>query len=129
MKHTSVMFRIVKILGIGYITLIFFIFAFIFGYSLDRFFVYLYGESYDKKTPVELALEICSHIIVLGILAYLVRVFVKNVPFPLDKMYGYNHRALKETDGGVFYAVLLMFQYHMQDKIIYTSKLILKMLS
>lgn len=126
MNHSTFMFRIVKILGIGYITLIFFIFAFVFGCALDWAFVYLYGTDYENKSAFQMALEICSHVIILGILAYLVRITVKNIPFPLNGMYGYDHHALRETDGGVFYAVLLMFQYHMQDKINFSSKKIFK---
>jgi hypothetical protein len=125
----NAMFRIVKILGIGYITMIFFIFAFIFGFFLDRFFVNFYGDDYKNTRVIVLIFEILNHIIVLGILAYFVRVAVRTIPFPLDGLYGYQHIKLREMDGGVFYAILIMFQYHMQDKIIYTSNKIVEMFS
>lgn len=123
MKHANpFMFRLVKILGIGYITFMFFLCAVFFGSSLDVFFTNIYGLDYEHKSTVSLVLEICIHVILLGILAYLVRIIVKNIPFPLEGLYGYSHLRLKETDGGVFYALILMFQYHMQEKIIYVAK-------
>jgi type IV pilus assembly protein PilM len=85
MKHANpVMFRLVKILGIGYITFMFFLCAVFVGSSLDVFFTNIYGLDYEHKSTVSLVLEICIHVILLGILAYLVRIIVKNIPFPLE---------------------------------------------
>lgn len=104
-------FRFVKMLDIGYTTIIYFILAIITAVLLDK----LYG-TYDekkekKKTTLRKALDLIGMIWLNGVIIYLVRNFVPFIPSPFNGLYGYQHNRLKELhDAYVFDFVLIYNQ-------------------
>ena len=116
----EILFRTIKIIDIAYITVLFFIFAYIPGYYLNELFMYIYGTDFDKKTNTILYLEVLSQIICIGIITYIGRNLVQLIPFPLDGVNGFEHSRVKELSSGGFITVfLVMFQYSMQDKLVF----------
>jgi len=112
-------FRLSKSLDIGYITIIYFVFAYIIGHYLDVLFVALFGQDYNKRRNGVLMLEVMLQIIFVGIISYLVRNIVYYIPSPFNGFAGLVHFQVKElTDVSFFPIFIMMFQYDLQDKLL-----------
>jgi uncharacterized membrane protein len=110
--------RSVKIIDIGYITVIYFITAVL----LAKLFTKLYGkfdEKKEEKKPFLLrTLELAGMMWIIGIVTYIVKNVVELIPFPLDGLYGFNHMLMKELKmGAVFTFVFLFFEDHFKSKL------------
>ncbi len=78
----------------------------------------MYGTKYETKSRFTITLEILSQIIVIGILTYIVKNVIELIPFPLNGISGFDHMRVKELKSAGFFTVfLVMFQFHLQDKI------------
>jgi hypothetical protein len=112
--------RAIKIVDIGYVTVIYFFFAFAIGVSLDRAIGPFSAVEADKKTTRRLAAECIAHIWLCGVVVYLTRNVVERVPFPLDGVAGFVHGKVKElTNAAVFTFVFMYYQKNLRDKLIY----------
>ena len=88
--------------------------------SSGKFFLKLYGREYKNKTKSRLLLEVLTQVIVIGILSYLGRNIVELVPSPFNGISGFKHLETKEIKNGAYLTVFLfMFQYSLQDKLLY----------
>ncbi len=75
-------------------------------------------DKYEKRSTALLGLEITVHVLVLALVFYLLRIVIRNIPFPWDGQRGYNHSALYEIDGGiVLVVVILFFQRRLIEKV------------
>jgi len=116
----EILFRIIKIIDIAYIAILYFVFAYFPGYYLNSFFEYVYGTNYATKSNNELIGEVLVQVICISIISYIGRNVVQMVPFPLDGINGFVHSRVKELASGAFFTVfIIMFQYSMQDKLVY----------
>jgi hypothetical protein len=112
--------RAIKIVDIGYLTVIYFFFAFAIGVSLDRAIGEFDPAEADKKTTGRLSAECIAHIYLCGVVVYLTRNVVERVPFPLDGVAGFVHGKVKElTNAAVFTFVFMYYQKNLRDKLIY----------
>jgi hypothetical protein len=116
----EVIVRGIKILDIGYVTFIYFYFAFFISVGLDS----LYGEfdpkEEDKKSMPFISIEIAAHIWLLGVITYIVKNIVELIPYPLDGISGFDHNKLKELhQPAIFSVVMVIFQRHLQAKLTY----------
>lgn len=108
----EILFRITKIADIAYIAVVYFVVAIVLGYYIDKFFVYLYGTDYDKKSNLVLSLEVLSQITLIAIMVYIGRNLVELLPSPLHGVAGLDHQRVKELKSGAFMTVfLVMFQF------------------
>jgi hypothetical protein len=112
--------RAIKIVDIGYVTVIYFFFAFALGVSLDRAIGKFDEAEADRKTTGRLAAECIAHIYLCGVVVYFTRNVVERVPFPLDGVAGFVHGKVKElTNAAVFTFVFMYYQKNLRDKLIY----------
>jgi len=114
----NIFFFIIKMIDIGYISVLFFICSFYSSTILDKLFYHLYGSSQYKKTYFNLLFQISSQIAVLSIFAYLIHKLVLMIPFPFNHIYNYEEKNLNSFIKGAFiYTFLILFSHHLRNKI------------
>ena len=91
-------FYAAKHLGIAYVGVLYFLISTVLSSLLFRL---LNSIQKLKRVPT---LFVITSIALVSILSYHSRLIVKNIPFFLNGMYGYNHSKLKEINGGVVIA-------------------------
>ena len=118
-----ILFRLVKLVDIAYVSILFFIVGYFFGVYIDYFCSYLFGKNFNEKPIIYLMLEILFQIILIGIFAYIGRNIVQRISFPLNETFGFIHKNLKElNDVGFINIFIYSFQYYMQDKLDYIKQ-------
>jgi hypothetical protein len=118
--NNQLLFRIIKMIDIGYIIVLFFLFAYFTGYYLNLFFEYIFGDDNEKKGKVRVILEVIAQFIGVGILSYIGRNLIQLVPFPFNNVNGFQHNMVRELISGSFLTIfLIMFQFDIQSKIYY----------
>jgi hypothetical protein len=99
--------RLIKMFDIGYITIIYFIFAVIVG----KLFNYFFGEyniNVDtNKSNIRIGIELCGIIWIIGISTYIVRNLVENIPSPFENFHDFHHKKVKELSSAAVYTLIL----------------------
>lgn len=114
----ELLFRITKILDMGYIVFIYFIL----GISLAKFSDIIFGkynkEEEKKKSIIRLAAEIMLMIWTNIIIFYVARNVVQMIPSPFHGVAGFDHFRLKELGGSaILGATYVYFQTNLKSKI------------
>ena len=126
MKHNNlkkdikkeIVIRIIKIIDIGYVTLVYFILGLIFAKTGDKIFGKFNEKKENTKPIIKITFEIILYLWVIGVIMYTVRNIVPLVPFPLDGIYGFDHLRVKEvTSGAVFILAFISYFEYYQKKI------------
>jgi len=121
MAKNELLFRSVKVLDIGYITILYFLLAFALTLLLKTipFLGKDYDESKDRDKPLwQLMLESVLLIWIVGILAYFARNVVVAFPSPLNGLGGLDHSRVKELESSfVFVFVILFFNDPLVSKL------------
>jgi hypothetical protein len=115
----QIVFRIIKSLDIGLITVIYFSIGFILSHQINKIYTLFDNtKTYNKQL---LLLEVCTQLFIIGILVYIIRNFVQLIPSPLNGIYGFQHIRVKELNsGGIALAFGIFFaQYDIKDKLKY----------
>ena len=107
--NDEILFRSVKMLDIGYVTVLYFIIAYVLGYYLDILFLNIYGNDYENKSKIYLTLEVLLQISMVGIFAYIGRNIIQLIPSPLNGIGGFDHKQLKELSSSAFLLVFIFF--------------------
>jgi len=116
-------FLAVKLIDIGIVTVYYFVFGVIAAKLFDKFYGKFDKEDYEKKSTVLIFLEIILHLFLIGVSAYVLRNIVQLIPYPLEGVAGFQHRRLKELDGGyVLSVILVLFQKNLMSKISFFTK-------
>ena len=114
----EILFRLVKVVDIGYVTVLYFFVAIVLAKALDFFNGKITKEEEQKKSKLFRALELTLILWYTGVLYYIVRNLVELIPSPLNGLYGYQHALLKELKtAGIFTFLFLYFQKGIKDKI------------
>ena len=117
----------VKLLDIGYVTFLFFMFGLVFAKGFDILYGKFNKDKYKNEPKWKLFLEILLHVFAIGIVAYILRNVVELIPFPLDGVAGFRHSMLKELEGGhVMTIVLILFQKNLEEKVKYFGESVLE---
>jgi len=114
--------RLIKILDIGYISILYFFLGYYIAKFLDNTYNKYLGIIDNKKKYNKLLLiyEIIFQTFVTGIIIYFVRNIIYLIPFPLNKYHGFDHLKVKEvTSVGLLSTFVIMFQTNMTNRIIY----------
>lgn len=121
-KH-DVLMRSIKIIDIGYITVIYFLLGFYISVYVDHKLGEFDEQAAKNKSTLRLTVECMVHIYLIGVLVYVMRNVVEKIPFPLDGYKGFVHLKVKEvTNATVFVFIFLIFQYHLRKKLDYLRK-------
>ena len=112
------MYELVKTLGIAWVGIACFVFAFIVSRLVDNF-----TPKLDRTKPkLHTFLEVCVQFGIIGAIVYWSRVIIKNIPFPLNGRYGYDHSALAELRSlPLMVFIFMFFQSKAQEKMRYLS--------
>jgi hypothetical protein len=109
----NVVVRSIKIVDIGYTTVIFGIPSLFVASFLNK---YVYSniqvgdiEKDEYKTTLSILTETLLCLIINGIVAYLLRNLLQLVPFPLNGIYGFRHMNLMEVRNGTIISIFLLY--------------------
>lgn len=120
MDVTDLTIRGIKMLDIGYIAALYFLLAFGIAVVMDRILGPYDTLAAEKRSTARLLAEAVVHIWVSGVIIYIARNLVELVPFPLDGVYGFEHKRVKElTNGAVFTFIFLFFSYNLRKRLEY----------
>jgi hypothetical protein len=109
--------RSIKLLDIGYITVIYFIIGIAMVKLCDIFFGKYDEEREKKKSSLRRGLECIAIMWLFGIVIYLVRNITELIPSPFDGIRGFDHMRVKELkDATIFTFVFLHFQEFFSEK-------------
>ncbi len=116
--------RLIKIIDIAFITCLYFFSGYVGARILDKFFDKFLGKLNKKKhSKQKIIFHILIQVSITGIVSYIGRNLIQMIPFPLDKLYGFNHLKVKEvTSGGLLTGFLVLFQSNLQEKIGFLKK-------
>ncbi len=108
-----------RTLGVAWVGVICFIFAFGMSMALDRV-----TPPLDRtKSRLRIFIELSVQFGVIGAIVFLARHLIKNVPFPGEGVYGYEHATLGELRSlPLFVFIFMFFQKRTQDKMKYLSQ-------
>ncbi len=122
----EVQMRSIKIVDIGYIAMLYFIFAIIFSAFFDKLLGEWKEDEESKKGMVRIALELLGIIWMYGVTVYFVRNLVELIPSPFSHIplsnpkLKFDHKKLKELSSAtVFTLVLLGTSRHFRKKLDY----------
>jgi hypothetical protein len=123
-KKKEFIIRSIKIFDIAYIFSVYALSGFFFSLLLDKLFPTYKENKYKKYSKGKIIVEICLQFAAIGIIVYLVKNLFELVPFPLDGVYGYEHKKVKELDNALpLTYTILYFQNSLKDKLIYLTQL------
>jgi hypothetical protein len=127
MDKNDLLLRSIKILDIGYITVIYFVLGLITSRILDKYYGKFDKVNENKKSVFNVGIEIVVMMWVLAILIYLARNFVEGIPSPFDGLFGFQHNLVKELgSASVFAMMLFSYFYFFKSKLDYFNKRINK---
>ena len=110
--------RGLKIIDIGYITVIYFTLAVIFAKLSDSIYGEFDPKKEDTKSMLQRSLELIVMIWIMGIIVYFIRNFVQLIPSPFNEVYGFHHLKVKELVGAdVFTLIYLFYQSYFNAKL------------
>ena len=108
--------RGIKIFDIGYITALYLILGIIFAKVFDKYLGKFDEEEENKKPVWRIILEVILFSWIIGVTIYIVRNIIPMIPFPLNKIHGYDHLKVKELTSGFTFAVTFIYYQHYYQK-------------
>ena len=87
---------------------------------MDRFITFIDSTPNEHISKARILIEIYLNLIILAIASYIIRNVVELIPFPLDGVYGFEHRKVKELSGGIVTGfAIFLYQKNLRAKIDY----------
>lgn len=117
----SIGFRSIKILDIGYVTILYALLGLIVARLSDVFLGSFDPEIADKNPFIWEIIKYVFFVYIIGVFAYFARNIVKAIPYPLNGYkYGniiYDHNRIKELENmTVFYLMAFTFQVNFTNR-------------
>ena len=114
----ELLFRLVKMADIGYVTVLYFLSGFIVARLIDTYINKYDKAIEDKKSTLQLIIEIIFFLWINGMLIYIIRNIIELIPSPFENIYGLNHDLLIELKyAPILEFTLLYYQVHLNDKL------------
>ena len=104
----EVLFRLIKCLDISLIGVYYLILAIIVALVLNEIIKVEEAEDGLKKPLPNLFLKIAFQTSMIMLSVYAMRQIVKRIPFPLDGVCGFEHKRVKEINGAVIMAFVVI---------------------
>jgi len=118
--ENDILMRSIKILDIGYITVIYIIFSIIIATIVDTWMGQFDPKAEEKKEFWQQTIEIILFMWSYGVLIYIVRNIVERIPFPLDGYEGFDHKRVKELKSAmVFTFTFILFCDYIKKKMLF----------
>ena len=122
----NLLMRSIKIIDIGFLTIIYSFFAFLFAKITDKTLGPFNSKKESEKPKWKITIELFILIWIFGLLMYFVRNVVILIPFPLDGFQGFSHIKVKELHIPIVFSFLyLLLGQHFRSKILYFYETIL----
>lgn len=102
-------FRFIKILDIGYVTMIYFFLAIIIAVLLNKLYGDYNEQDESKKSVFRKSMDAIGMIWINGIIMYIVRNLVPLIPSPFNNIYGFKHAKLKELESAYVFDFVLIY--------------------
>jgi hypothetical protein len=119
----EIILRTIKIIDIAYIFAFYAAAGFFISIFLDKLFPKFNENIYAKKSTGKIIADICIQFAVIGIIVYTVKNLFELLPFPLNGIYGYDHKKVKELKEALpLIYTILYFQYSLRDKLLFVAK-------
>ena len=121
----DILMRSIKIVDIGYISILYIIVSLICAIITDKV-MGEFDEKVEAKKPMwQLTLEFILTVWLYGVLIYIVRNLIELVPFPLYNYHGFSHKKVKELSSAmVFSFTFLLFSKYLKAKLDFYYKFI-----
>jgi len=104
----EVMIHFLKCVDISIIGVYYLVLSFIFAVLLNTLFHEEKEDTPYVQSSLWLFLKICLQTVLLMLTVYAIRKIVKAIPFVFDGYNGYDHRRLRELNGAVILAFVLI---------------------
>lgn len=119
----DILMRSIKIVDIGYITVIYIAFSIVIATIVDTWMGSFDPKKEEKKEFWQQTVEIILCMWLYGVLIYIVRNIVELIPFPLDGYQGFDHLRVKELKSAmVFTFTFVLFCDYIKQKMLYYYK-------
>ena len=105
----DVLIRTNKMIDIGYITAIYFIFGAIVANIITKLQTEFKNENEDKRTVINSSLSLILLIWMNGVLIYFARNIVELIPYPFDTFFGFHHKKVKELGAATAFTFVLLY--------------------
>ena len=102
-------FRLIKILDIGYVTLLYFLSAIVIAVFMDKLYGVYNEKDEDKKSMFRKTIDLVGMIWLNGIIMYIVRNIVPLIPSPINGIHGFSHSRLKELKSAYVFDFVLIY--------------------
>lgn len=111
--------RSIKMLDISLLTILYFLLGYVCSWAINK--LYFEFDPNDSHNKILVILEVCLQIGIIGIIIYIIRNIIGLIPFPLEGVYGYKHKLVKELySGGIAISFGVFFaQYNIKEKMDY----------
>ena len=122
LNHNALM-RAIKILDIGYISIIYIIIALSVSKVTDNVLGEFDETKEGEKSIWQRSIELCLCFWLYGVLIYAVRNVVELIPFPLHGYQGFDHFRVKELGSAAVFSISFMiFNNYLRSKVSFYYK-------
>ena len=119
MKQKELIIRGIKLLDISLLGVYYLFGGITLSYLIDLLMPIFDEIEYDKKNTFELFIEVCINVILIVIGSYLLQIIIRHIPFPLNRLYGYDHKMTNDIKGGVILSfAIILYQVDFRKKIL-----------
>ena len=105
-----------RLLDLSLLGIYFLFFCIFFAIGVEYILIDIFG-----RIPINtffLILELCAYTASIMMLSYIIRNIVEVIPFPFDKLYGYEHSRISELKGGAILAfAIIVFMKNFKNKL------------